>query len=72
MYARSERFCCSIDTMVAHSMAQHVNEAQHVHGCAGRDLPPLFNWQKGELDAADPALMEALQPRDSSSNAAAS
>ena len=40
---------------------------------AGRDLPPLFNWQKGELDHADPALAAALQPgaAASSSQAAA-
>ena len=37
---------------------------------AGRDLPPLFNWQKGELDSADPAIAEALQPGTSSSAAA--
>ncbi|CAL5223146.1 g5613 [Coccomyxa viridis] len=39
----------------------------------GRDLPPLWNWQKGELDHADPAVAAALQPgaAASSSQAAA-
>ena len=38
---------------------------------AGRDLPPLFNWQKGELDHADPALVTALQPDGAASSSQA-
>ncbi|KAK9907460.1 hypothetical protein WJX75_004076 [Coccomyxa subellipsoidea] len=29
----------------------------------GRDLPQLWNWQKGELDGVDPELLQALQPK---------
>ena len=39
--------------------------------CAGRDLPPLFNWQKGELDHADPAIVTALQPGGAASSSQA-
>ena len=38
---------------------------------AGRDLPPLFNWQKGELDHADPAVAAALQPGAAASSSQA-
>ncbi|CAL8462707.1 g2240 [Coccomyxa elongata] len=29
----------------------------------GRELPALWNWQKGELDGVDPGLLAALQPK---------
>ncbi|EIE26193.1 Pkinase-domain-containing protein, partial [Coccomyxa subellipsoidea C-169] len=29
----------------------------------GRDLPALWNWQKGELDGVDAELLAALQPK---------
>jgi hypothetical protein len=39
--------------------------------CAGKPLPPLFNWSPGELNALSPEQQQTLQPRNDSSRAPA-
>ena len=58
---RSELTCCIPESSRVHL----VNVLRRA---AGRELPPLFNWQKGELDGADPAIVAVLQPRRNSAS----